>query len=478
MQRQFPERLCRAGKSGLFFFVTFLGLTSLAFGQQGQALIKITVEDGKISVQNVDGRAIPEGRLSGRAVPESPGSQAALGYDEGLEDFWRGTAEFSDSDFDALSAWTTSGDLPNLTLDRVKTNWEFDRETCVLKINSRVINTGTAEAGASKLGYYLSADRPIRESDSRIGDDAITDLAPGAFDDETFVADLDDVVGDPPFDRDGAFFIGWIVDYKHQVKESKEKDNRLNSKKSITCGEQPNLTLDLDHTEWSFDAETCSLHVHSRVLNDGKGKAGSSRLGYYLSKDTSIRKVKDHRIGEDFVGSLEPDEFSRERFWVDLDEVRGVPPFDKDGTFFLGWIVDYQNSVHETDEGDNRFHSDTTITCDDGGDLAPLAGNAGDLTDGRLTPETFQLAQNYPNPFNPETTIQFRLAEVSQVTLKVYDLLGREVRTLVTETRPAGSYRVQWDGRDDRGNLLASSVYIYKLQAGEFTSVRTMVFMK
>ncbi len=90
-------------------------------------------------------------------------------------------------------------------------------------------------------------------------------------------------------------------------------------------------------------------------------------------------------------------------------------------------------------------------------------------------PTSFALKQNYPNPFNPVTTINYQLAiDNSQLTiLKVYDLLGREVATLVNEEKPAGTYQVEFDA----GNL-PSGVYYYRLTAGPFTQTRKMILAK
>ncbi len=88
-------------------------------------------------------------------------------------------------------------------------------------------------------------------------------------------------------------------------------------------------------------------------------------------------------------------------------------------------------------------------------------------------PEAYSLAQNYPNPFNPSTTIEFSIPRNENVTLKVYDMLGREVRTLVSDNLAAGSYKTRFDA----GNL-ASGVYFYVLNAGKFTESRKLMIMK
>lgn len=88
-------------------------------------------------------------------------------------------------------------------------------------------------------------------------------------------------------------------------------------------------------------------------------------------------------------------------------------------------------------------------------------------------PVAFELQQNYPNPFNPTTIIEFRIANFELVTLRVYDVLGREISTLVNEMRPAGVYTVRWDA-----SSLPSGVYFYRLRAGDFVQTKKLVLAK
>ena len=83
-----------------------------------------------------------------------------------------------------------------------------------------------------------------------------------------------------------------------------------------------------------------------------------------------------------------------------------------------------------------------------------------------------------PNPFNPATTIRFGLASSAMVRLTVYDLAGRRVATLLDEPREAGRHGATWDGRDDKGRLLASGVYFCRLDAGGHSETKCMVLMK
>lgn len=93
-------------------------------------------------------------------------------------------------------------------------------------------------------------------------------------------------------------------------------------------------------------------------------------------------------------------------------------------------------------------------------------------------PESYSLSQNYPNPFNPTTTIEFKVASASRVSVGIFNVLGQRVRTLIDEDLAAGAYATDWDGNDDSGRKLASGVYLYRLQAGEFSETRKMTLLK
>ncbi|MCH8033439.1 MAG: T9SS type A sorting domain-containing protein [Bacteroidetes bacterium] len=88
-------------------------------------------------------------------------------------------------------------------------------------------------------------------------------------------------------------------------------------------------------------------------------------------------------------------------------------------------------------------------------------------------PTDFTLHQNYPNPFNPSTKIKFVIPNSSFVNLKVYNVLGKEAATLVNEERPAGSYELEFDA-----SSLASGVYLYRLQAGDFIETKKMILLR
>ena len=99
--------------------------------------------------------------------------------------------------------------------------------------------------------------------------------------------------------------------------------------------------------------------------------------------------------------------------------------------------------------------------------------------DVQSTPTEFALHQNFPNPFNPQTNIPYDLAESGDVVLRIYNLLGQEVRTLVRERQQAGRYTIQWSGMDDRGVSVSSGIYFYQVSvAGKFQDAKRLMLLK
>ena len=94
------------------------------------------------------------------------------------------------------------------------------------------------------------------------------------------------------------------------------------------------------------------------------------------------------------------------------------------------------------------------------------------------TPETFRLHQNYPNPFNPITTLKYDLPEESFVDITVYDMLGNVVSNLANRSQNSGSKSVQWDATNNQGEPVSAGVYLYKIQAGEFSQTKKMILLK
>lgn len=158
-----------------------------------------------------------------------------------------------------------------------------------------------------------------------------------------------------------------------------------------------------------------------------------------------------------------------------------------------GWVMRYNGSGNASDaaqsiavdDSGNVYITGYSYTSswagwDDYATIKYVQTSSGvrDETGEREIPSEFVLSQNYPNPFNPSTKIEFTLARSGFVTLKIYDTLGRKVRTLVSEVLSSGYKSVIWDGKNDEGKEVASGVYFYQLKAGDISEPKKMLLLK
>ena len=121
----------------------------------------------------------------------------------------------------------------------------------------------------------------------------------------------------------------------------------------------------------------------------------------------------------------------------------------RDNSTNFGWLVGSQGTIARYNEQITNIKGVKTV----------IAG--------------FTFSQNYPNPFNPKTTLKYEVPELRFVTLKVYDVLGNEIVTLVNEEKPVGNFEVEFDA-----SALSSGIYFYRLQAGSFIETKKMALMK
>lgn len=100
--------------------------------------------------------------------------------------------------------------------------------------------------------------------------------------------------------------------------------------------------------------------------------------------------------------------------------------------------------------------------------------------DGQQTelPSNYSLAQNFPNPFNPETKIDFELPDAEIVTIEIFNVLGQNVRTLISEYKEAGKHSVTWNGTDNHSHPVPTGIYFYRMTAGDYIESKKMVFIK
>ncbi|MCP4582086.1 MAG: T9SS type A sorting domain-containing protein [candidate division Zixibacteria bacterium] len=93
-------------------------------------------------------------------------------------------------------------------------------------------------------------------------------------------------------------------------------------------------------------------------------------------------------------------------------------------------------------------------------------------------PEEFAIGQNYPNPFNPETNIEFQVPRAGHVSIDIYNLLGQNVRTLVSEHKLPGFYTAHWNGCNNSGQVVPSGLYFYRISADDFSKTKKMIMLK
>jgi hypothetical protein len=98
--------------------------------------------------------------------------------------------------------------------------------------------------------------------------------------------------------------------------------------------------------------------------------------------------------------------------------------------------------------------------------------------DNNTIPEVFALHNNYPNPFNPVTNIGYDIPELSKVSIDIYNIAGNKVKTLVSKEHQPGRYKVQWNATNESGAPVATGMYIYKIRAKDFVSVKKLLLMK
>jgi len=144
-------------------------------------------------------------------------------------------------------------------------------------------------------------------------------------------------------------------------------------------------------------------------------------------------------------------------------EMNWVVPAGLDNTAKIYSVIDPDNTIAEV-------HEDNNIG------FVPLMVSGATFVEEQMkypTPDQYTLEQNYPNPFNPSTKIRYSIPQSSNVIIKIFDILGNEIETLVNEEKPVGTYKLTWNAVN-----LPSGIYFCHLRAGDFISTKKMVLLK
>jgi len=203
------------------------------------------------------------------------------------------------------------------------------------------------------------------------------------------------------------------------------------------------------------------------LVLSGRTLSNSADLGLYNDISGNTGNFALQSFMEDFVqwgsgGNSRESVAVGKGIWTQGDFVTGVAQ---------GSSIEY--------DGDGNAASDwaeaTTPT------LGAENTNFTSVEDPAGIPENFSLEQNFPNPFNPSTVINYTIpqsANLINTRLEIFNLLGQKIKTLVNTQQSSGTYTVQWNGTNDSGELLATGLYVYRLQAAEFVEMKKMLFMK
>jgi len=177
-------------------------------------------------------------------------------------------------------------------------------------------------------------------------------------------------------------------------------------------------------------------------------------------------------IGIDNVKIKHGDDFT----WLSISPYKGKTSFFGGYNDTVEITIGAYSTYDGFDDGETAYIS-YGVNLEN---LATMSINTGVVmsSDDDVIPGVFKLHQNYPNPFNPETMIQFDVPQRVDLTLSVYDLLGRRVKTLVKDNLDIGSYNVKWNGSSDAGEMLPSGMYFYELQSSKFHSVKKLILVK
>jgi photosystem II stability/assembly factor-like uncharacterized protein len=211
---------------------------------------------------------------------------------------------------------------------------------------------------------------------------------------------------------------------------------------------------------YTFEPESTS---YSSVTDDQE----TDYLGTYLTYTISGYVHNTDSVGVEGVG---------------LSGLPGDPETDTGGYYSATVPYGWSGRVTPTDTCvfDPEYRDYDSVTSDQTYQSYVEDCFSQGVDDGKenLLPKEYQLAQNHPNPFNPQTEISFGIPKSGFVTLKVYNILGQEVTTLINRSMSAGIYRVIWNGTDRSGRAVSSGVYFYRMQSGDFVQTKRMLLLK
>ena len=225
--------------------------------------------------------------------------------------------------------------------------------------------------------------------------------------------------------------------------------------------------------KWDYlndDRRTNLYKVYSSLINLRNNYETFHTSNFNLNVSGSMKKINLYHPSMDafIVGNF------------GVTQLSSLPNFSRTGwwyDYFSGDSVNVTSNTNLTDSvtlapGDFKIYTTSKLPTPEPGILLD-AEKVGDQI-----PVEFNLEQNYPNPFNPSTVIRYNIVSPSLVSLKIFDVLGREVKTLVNQEQLSGVYEVNWIGDDELGNKVSTGIYFYRISAGNFINTKKMMLIK
>ena len=244
-------------------------------------------------------------------------------------------------------------------------------------------------------------------------------------------------------------------------------------------------------TAVDFDESDASIQIYSdegQILSMSPPRKGSSGVYWYVADIDGveggikvINELQDDAPGSAMSSGRVTQNQVKSRA---LNRTRPATDLSYSWDFGDGKKSTQTEQQHPTYVYKNNGTWDVTLTVSDGANSSTevfeqyIVSGTGSISEELLLPESFTLHQNYPNPFNPTTTISYDLPEQALVTLGIYDILGKQIKTLVNQSQDAGNKTTFWNGTDNLGRQVSAGVYLYQIQAGEFTQTRKMLLLK
>src|SRR5690606_17216972 len=326
----------------------------------------------------------------------------------------------------------------------VATNFRFDNnkmtthKTSIKNLINLKVHLGSINMGLGDVKYAVTPYAYWGKNDVLVVDYAVQpELSLPGFPSTWW----DDHYGNKP---DPAFSLPWRLDPEKGYTLG-DPDKRFQTKDITFIPRKPEpgdtLTITAIVRNFSFKQITSPLSV-SFYIND-PDSGGTPLVGIDGTNTIIINDIIDSRRKREVNFKLVvPDD---------------LPSFPR-----IYAVIDQQNTISEIHENNNK-----------GFNVLGASSVMGIQDDIDLPPDKYILYQSFPNPFNPETTIRFSLPHGSITSLKIYDILGREIASLINEYKTAGNYSVKFNG-----SKFASGIYFYRLQAGSFTETKKMILMR